>query len=255
MKTSNQWYSIILAVLMVGFMLVLTHWVLALVIGEAKDSKAMENYLKAYAGAEWALELGMMEAKQKNYWVKTSNMAFKSALHTYGGNNKDVSIQYEIDGISRSMSGITLASWDFAIIPLFSHNGKVTQPRFIVNQTPEQMVWNILSTTSGIVWTGNFDKTTNGTQKRLVWWATSLTQISVENFLQNNEQNYLILQNTSNTSLNYSVSSDKVAEYFTLNHVKIIGSAEVAGYKQNIFVDIDVEKYLNLLKYSVFSPH
>jgi hypothetical protein len=49
MKNNKSGYSVILSILMVGFMLVLTSGVFMLVLSENKDTKAMEYYLKAFA--------------------------------------------------------------------------------------------------------------------------------------------------------------------------------------------------------------
>jgi hypothetical protein len=45
-------YSIIAAVLMIGFLLILTTSTLNLVLQEMQDGKGRQDYMKAYAGAE-----------------------------------------------------------------------------------------------------------------------------------------------------------------------------------------------------------
>ena len=69
MKKYNKkwWYSIIMAILMVWFMLVLTSWVFWLILWESKDTKTMEYYLKSYQAAEWWIELALLKAKDSNY--------------------------------------------------------------------------------------------------------------------------------------------------------------------------------------------
>lgn len=256
MKQSNQWYSIILAVLMVWFMLVLTHWVLTLVIGESRDTKAIENYLKAYAWAEWALELGMMEAKLENYGVDTENTDFSQTLHNNEWNNKDVSIEYEIQGLVNSLENREIEAWEFAIIPMFWKGTEVKRPR--LTWVNNEVVWNILSESSGLAGTGSFDKDRQWVEKKILITSTEsrvdLSNKKVSDFLNENNENYLILHNTWDTPVSFTLKSDISTEFFTNTTVKIIGTGEVWGWKQNIFVDIDTQNYLNLLKYSVFSP-
>ncbi len=256
MKQSNQWYSIILAVLMVWFMLVLTHWVLTLVIGESRDTKAIENYLKAYAWAEWALELGMMEAKLENYGVDTENTDFSQTLHNNGWNNKDVSIEYQIQGLVNSLEDREIWAWAFAIIPMFWKGTEVKRPRLnFVWSGGDQVVWNILSESSGLAGLGEFSSETLSTQKTITNGNVNInTNKKVSDFLDNNTKNYLILHNTGDTSVAFTLTSNNLSEKFTNTTVKIVGTGEVWGWKQNIFVDIDTQNYLNLLKYSVFSP-
>jgi hypothetical protein len=50
---------------MVGFLLVLTTSTLNLVLQEMQDGKGRQDYMKAYAGAEGALELALFQIKDK----------------------------------------------------------------------------------------------------------------------------------------------------------------------------------------------
>lgn len=253
MQSSKQGYSIILSVLMVGFMLVLTHGILTLVIWESKDSRAMESYLKAYAWAEWALEMWMLEAKKNIYGIDITQTGIKNVLHSSQPAKKNVDISYTIQGATREISSLKLASWQFAIIPLFSKGSKVTSPRFVWGNS--EVVWNIVSKTSGISGVGNFTKETLWKEKTISSGEVSLQDTSIQNFLTHNEESYLILQNIGTTEISYALSSDKIDEYFTNTTTKIVGTGEVWGFKQNVFIEIDIGKYLNLLKYSVFSPN
>ncbi|MDA9129457.1 hypothetical protein N9J72_03205, partial [Candidatus Gracilibacteria bacterium] len=66
-KTGNEGYSIITAIMMIGFLLVLTVSTFNLVLQELNDGKGRENYMKAYAGAEGAMELALLQIKQNGY--------------------------------------------------------------------------------------------------------------------------------------------------------------------------------------------
>ena len=56
-------YSVIAAILMIGFLLVLTTSTLNLVLQEMQDGKGRQDYMKAYAGAEGAMELALLKIK------------------------------------------------------------------------------------------------------------------------------------------------------------------------------------------------
>ena len=256
MKQSNQGYSIILSVLMVWFMLVLTHGVMTLVIGESKDSKTVANSLKAYAAAEWALELWMLEAKNANYGIDRVNTDYQKLLFNNGWNNKDAKIQYEIDGLTNQITSQSIPAWEFAIIPLFWHTTqKVTSPVLTIIWIPDDVVWNILSQNAWLAGVGNFDMNTSGKQKSILSGQVSLEETQVWDFISSHNENYLIIQNTWNADVSYTLTSQKPWEFFTNTTVKIVGNGEVGWWKQNVFVEIDTQKYLNLLKYSVFSPN
>jgi hypothetical protein len=227
-----------------------------LVIGESKDSKTVANSLKAYAAAEWALELWMLEAKKANYGIDDLNLDYSKTLENYGWNNKDAKIQYEIDGLTSQIISQTIPAWEFAIIPLFWHSTqKVTSPQLTIIWTPDDVVWNILSQSSWLAWVGNFDKMSSWKNKNILNGEVSLTEETVKDFLASNSQNYLILQNTWNSGITYTLTSQNMWEFFTNATVKIVWTGEVGWWKQNVFVEIDTQKYLNLLKYSVFSPN
>ena len=64
---SSGGYTIISAIMMVGFLLVLTTGTLNLVLQELQDSRGQQNYIKAYAAAEGAMELGLYRIKERGY--------------------------------------------------------------------------------------------------------------------------------------------------------------------------------------------
>jgi hypothetical protein len=227
---------------------------MTLVIGESKDSKAVANSLKAYAAAEWALELWMLEAKNANYGIDRVNTDYQKLLFNNGWNNKDAKIQYEIDGLVNRVENKIIASWEFAIIPLFGKNTKVVAPNLIILWNSQDVVWNILSQNAWLAGVGNFDMNTSGKQKSISNGEVNLQETKVWNFILSHNENYLILQNTWNSDVSYTLTSQNSWEFFTNTTVKIVGNGEVGWWKQNVFVEIDTQKYLNLLKYSVFSP-
>jgi len=50
---NTSWYSIILSVLMIGFLMIVTTGVFNLVLRELKDNKWEQNYLEASQAAIW----------------------------------------------------------------------------------------------------------------------------------------------------------------------------------------------------------
>lgn len=261
--TNTWWYSVILAILMVGFMLILTSWVFLLVLWENKDTKAMEYYLKSFAGAEWSIELALLKAKKYNYSYSEklsretplSKVLFRGNGELYNF-NKDVFISYDLDATDLEIKEKKLPSGKFDIIPLFyfdihGNNKKVHQLKLEgVNQ---EVVWNIIWETGGISWLGNFTNATEWNHKTISGNEVSYSKKKVGDFLVSSSNNYLILHNTSGNDGGYNLSSLIPGEFLTKETSYVVGTGEVWWYKQNLRVKIDNSQYLNLLKYSIFS--
>ena len=52
MKKNNinkSWYSVILSLLLIGFIMVLSIWIFRLILNEMKNNRAMWDYIKSYA--------------------------------------------------------------------------------------------------------------------------------------------------------------------------------------------------------------
>lgn len=258
MKKNNSWYTIILSILMVWFMLVLTSGVFALVMWENKDTKAMEYYLKAFAWAQWANELAMLKAKQNNYSYSkeiSNSLADNESIllssdsldKSNFNKNKDILISYKIDATSTWIINKSVDRWEFEIIPLFTTNPYKKTKDITVTWLNSDVVWNILSNSGWLSWVWNFSSWSIWNLKL----ESSYESKSVWDYLIENENNYLILHNASSWTINYSLSSP--TDDITKDITYIISSAEVWWYKQNIKTEIQTSKYLNLLKYSVFS--
>lgn len=266
-KYSNKsWYSVILAILIVWFMLTLTTWVFSLVLRESKDTKSMEYYLKALEWANWAAELAMLKAKNFNYSMNYSisnTINNESAILSVNPTNildfkksRDVLISYDMDSIANDINK-DLDSWMFDIIPLFyynSANNKIVNIKNItLNSNNAELVWNIVWSNDWISWKWNFDSSTNWNYKTINSSQINFTTKSIWNFLQNSSNNYLILHNITNSKVNYNLKSLNSWEYFTNFNTEIIASWEISWFKQNVKIDIKSSEYLNLLKYSIFS--
>lgn len=266
MKNCNNksWYSVILALLLVWFMLVLTWWIFSLVVWESKDTKSMESYFKAYAWAEWAVELAMLKSKEYSYWVDDaisndinpkSIILSESPLDTSKFNKaKDVLISYQINAKSNNLEK-DLASGEFDIIPLFFYQDNIEKKitNISLNSNSTDLVWNIVWKEVGISWIWDFSNDTNWNYKTLSWNDVNFSKKMVWDFLENSTSNYLILHNVSDKTITYNLKALNSWEYFTNFSNKIVWSWENRGFKQNLVVDVKSSEYLNLLKYSIFS--
>lgn len=259
---NNSWYSVILAILIVWFMLVLTSWVFSLVMLENKDTKAMEYYLKAFAWAEWSLELAMLKAKQFNYSFsdKIDNTDSKSKVLSRDISNfsktKDVLITYNLDATTSEVKDKNLKSWEFDIIPLFYYDVNWDYKKvknIIINWLNSDVVWNIVGENSWITWINNFTNNTEWNFKTINSWNINFSTKTIWDFISESEKNYLIIHNVSTNEINYTLKSLNPWEFITKEASFIIWSWEIWWYKQNLRVKIDNSKYLNLLKYSIFS--
>lgn len=255
--SKKWWYSVVLAVMMVWFLLVLTSWVFWLILWESKDTKAMENYLKSYQASEWWIELALLKAKNSNYSIDEKISDNSSISKIYWNNNtfsknKDVTLNYDLQTTSTWIIDKTLSWAEFDIIPLLN----MKSPKFsITTWVDTNIVWNIVWNNSWISWTWAFDKNTTWNYKTIQdSGELYYTKKSVWDFLNTSSWNYLIIQNVSTSDIKYSFISTDL-EKFTSSETKIISSWKIAWYKQNLRLTIDNWEYLNLLKYSIFDPN
>ena len=68
LKSKNSWYTILITLMIIGFLIVVTTWILNLVIREMKDNRGQFSYLQAYAWAEAAMELALFWYKKIFLW-------------------------------------------------------------------------------------------------------------------------------------------------------------------------------------------
>jgi hypothetical protein len=259
MKYNKSWYSIIVSLFLIAFIIILTAWIFRLVMNEMRINKAMWDYLKAYIWAESAQELALLDIKKKWYWyiweVKANKTFESKLLNNYPefNANRDVLISYYNDGKVSFYSWI-LPPLSYDIIPLFyiddiweKKTNDITMN--IKSWIPWDLSWNIVWNKEGISW---------------VWWSLnnwirkSLTSdgfsynntISIWNFLKNSSTNYLVLFNSWKTSIEYDLNSE---EFFTKPRLDIYSTWEVWEYKQNLKTNVDNTEFLGILKYSIYS--
>lgn len=257
MKKNKKWYSVVLATMMVWFMLILTFWVFWLILRESKDTKMMENYLKSYQAAEWGIELALLETKLNNYYIDKNidnthplSKIFKS-WDTFNS-LKDPILNYQVNSQAQSIVDKKIWIWKYHIIPL--QNVKKLR---LESNIRNDLVWNIVWEKNWITWTWNIWINTNWNYKTIDNnWNINYTNMNVYDYLKNNtQQNYLILNNVNQTQeIKYSITSWEAGEKFITDETEVLSSAEIKWFKQNLRVIIKNQEYLNLLKYSIYSP-
>ena len=269
----NSWFSVVLAVFLVWFMLILTTWTFNLIFTELNDNRWAWSYLNAFAWAEWAQELALLKIKEKSYWYDDEiqhNINDRSIVLSQNSTdiskfnwNKDVFISYSLNTKTGSYDWEIAPLW-YDIIPLFyfekdtSNEKKALSPTItLISWIQDDLAWNIVWTWAWISWSWVFNPATLWSRKDVEdSWPLkkfSFSQISINSFLNQSSENYLILFNWNETdTLKYSLKVP-TWEYFTRPNTEITSSAQVWKYRQNLRTKFDNTEFLNILKYSIFS--
>ncbi len=264
---NNSGYSIVISLLMVGFLIVVTSWVFNLVLWELNDNRWRENYLKAFAAAEWAQELALLQIKEKGYgYYWTEAVKDDDPILAEDPTNlrpaKDPKISYNLNSKTNSY-GESLSPLWYAIVPLFIlDDAEPSAPSFTDPDNPSSalsllleapwttLIWNLLWEDGWMSWVWGFSQITTSTLST----SSSVTpDYSIENFIntRGNKLNYLILFNSDpDNSVNYTLTSNRE---FTKPETTIISSASVWKYKQNLSTTLDNTEFLNILRYSIYS--
>ena len=261
-KNQNSWYTILVTLMIIGFLIVLTTWVLNLVLREMNDNRWAWNYLKTYAWAEGAMELALLEIKKHWYWIYSkieSSDEKAKILRNDMSNDKEILFSYDLNSKTKGYSW-SLDSFKQSVIPLFyikwndsrekidNLNLKILNSWNFTDET--KMAWNIVSQNWDWIW-WNWEIISSSKAKwRNADWSF-LEEISIFDFLNNYSNNYLIVINLDDTNnLDFKLNSTKD---FTKPTSKIISSAIIWNYKQNLETTLDNTAFLSILKYSVFS--
>lgn len=265
-QNNNSGYTILVTLMIIGFLIVLTTGVLNLVLREMNDNRWEAKYLQLYLAAEWAMELALLQIKEKWYWIYNkieldeSNPDSK-ILRNDKNNKKEVLFWYDLNSKTKSYTW-RLDSFKQVVIPLFymswniPNYNKIDNIKLNILNTSDftdstKMAWNIVSEDwDWIWWNSNILYST--------WKWRDNTWIFIEkninwagNFLDSYSKNYLIIINLdSNNSLEYNLSS---SESFTKPVSKIVSKAKVGNYKQNLETTLDNTEFLSILKYSIYS--
>ncbi len=262
---NKKWYSVILSILLIGFLMVLSIWILRLILNEMNSNRAMWEYLKAYAWAESAQELALLDIKNKGYWYDSKidlDVNNKSVLLSDNFLNsslyhpkKDVLISYSNNWKANNYDWSLEPLW-YNIIPLFyiddTWEQKVNDLTLSISTwNPNDLSWNVIWKLNWISWIWT----------NLVWTNKVFTNVwftkaekTIWEFLSSSNTNYLVLFNAWNSNdILYNLSSTNTNEYFTRPYLEITSIWEIWDYKQNLKTTVDNTKFLNILKYSIYS--
>jgi len=262
---NNSWYSVIIILLIIWLLLFLSVWVFSLILNDLKDNRAMWDYIKAYAWAESASELALLQIK-KNWYAyydridhNLNNRSIVLADNPLDVNqfkaNNDVFISYDIWSKVDEYEWTLEPLW-YDIIPLFyvddTWEKKVTKIDFSVILWDESdLAWNVIWKENWISWAW-IDM--NWVKKTLTPDGFKYVKENISEFIANSDTNYLVLLNSwNNWNIKYKISSHNLSESFSKPKTSIISSAQVWNYKQNLNVDLNNTEYLNMLKYSIYS--
>jgi len=254
-------YSIIVAIIVVGFLLTITWAVFKVVLVEMNDNRWMYNYLKSSYAVEWAWELAMLELKEKWYWYYRSfslnkNDSFSNILNSTWTFNPLIS--YDIWTKTSFYTG-ELLPLSYDVIPLFYKDDKLTYwvsdiTTALLSWDPNNFSWNIVSNNWWLSSVWVFDWNYAGTYKYLDASNNFVVDIKpVKSFLLDNSNgfNYLVIFNSSTSdTLKYTLDSKN--DFFSKPRTDIVVSAKVWNYKQNISIKYDNTEYLWIYKYAIY---
>jgi hypothetical protein len=131
-QQNKSGFSIIVAILVSAFLIVLSMGVLDLILWERRITKVVYNTISGYAGAEWALELALLKIKnhRDGFFDKIGLDDVNSGLLAADPSSPkrtEQKIAYTLETRSDDFSGSTTGSGEFVIIPLFYDNCQTTE--------------------------------------------------------------------------------------------------------------------------------
>ncbi len=269
MKKNKKAYSIIVVIVLIGFMILLTTGVFRLVLNEMQDNNSLWNYLKSYFWAEAGQELALLKIKEIWYgfndWLKSED-----GKKLLWDDKKTPQIYYTNNWKTKVHSWI-IEPWEYNIIPLFYIENENWDEKKIENyildikNDKDKLAWNIVWKDEWITGLGN--KTTKW-DKRTVNIENSNSddfgditneEVTVKDFLKNTKTNanYLMLFNSykpeEKTNISYKITSIDWW-FFTRPISEIVSTATIGNYKQNIETKIDFAAMRDRAKYTIFSP-
>lgn len=289
---NNKWFSVVIAIMITAFLIVISSWILVLVIQESKNTRLVFNSISTYVWAEWTIEYALLKIKNHSDWF-SDKIDFKqdkdANMLAYNINkitNKDVVTSYEIINNSKSYSWV-IEFWEFAIIPLFVDNwelitnnsknpNKNTSSLSKVltfklgwdNNYVRNIIWNDASwITFWMVWTWSNNQSIwawflvdydNGNMKSIDNDSLVLDDSKTIK-LENIKIEDFLNKYENNYLIIYNVSDNKLNyliesnELFSLPKLKIIASSKILNYKKNLEFSENKGKYMDILKYSIIN--
>lgn len=244
---NTQGYSIIIAIMMVAFLLVLCSWVLQGVLWEMIDNRWRQEYLKASAAAEGALELALLDIKKNWYGYD----AVENDILYLWDDRKNARMQYNFKSRVQEHEW-QLWSFETVLIPLYWINMNGLQAiswTSIELNASEDLIWNIIGSWLGISGEGSFTEHTQS-QRESIDGTSTIERIW--NFLDTNPGSYLQIYNNSSLESQYllKVEGD---DFFTLPKAEIFARWSIGKYQQSLRAELNNTEFLHILRYSIFS--
>lgn len=261
---NKKWYSIIVIVLIIWFLIVLTTWVFKLIFNEMKDNKVLWDYIKTYAWAESWQELALLWIKKVWYPYVVDLAKNKDILQDCSWVNERIctKVSFKNDWKQKKYEW-SIPKEETVMVPLFYldldkdlKGTKLDNFEFSWRDWSDvsEVSWNIVSTTGWISWVWEFNADTFWNYVKQEDGKTSHEKEKIYNFLRSSkiEEPYLILVNTWKSDLIYSIVSN--SSEFISPELKIVSSWEVNNFKTNLETKINLADLNALSKYSIFSP-
>jgi hypothetical protein len=282
---NKAWFSIVVAMLVTAFLIVLSMWVLDLILGDRKITRVVYNSISTYAGAEWSLELALLKIKNHREGFKDEIVLDDTNSWLLGKNGTagkmEQKIAYTMDTRSNSYSG-SAKEGEFVIIPLYyddeiwiTHNENSAMKKtelLKVDWIDWNVVWNIIGNINSWIHEGDtlwlvgkwpIQEDTMWDQKIIdnnVCDSDGNCEIkysswSVSDFIRDHSDNYLIL--FSDAPFHYEIKSGKDASgndtFFSLPKISVVATSQIGDFMQNISFTEDKSRLFDALKYSVFT--
>lgn len=252
----KSWGYVILTALMItGFLLVITVGSFHLVLQEMYDGRGKQNYLKSYAAAEWGLEEALLHIKQKWYGYYQV-LDFEEGEILQGDGRKTPQMRYEFFGKTQEHTD-TLKPYTLDVIPLFWIDTQGTLYHIsqgLTLQANNDVAWNIVASEVGVGGVWRFSSAEKEVDKKTLeeTWRFSLQSSTLDAFLGTPDEKYMFIINNSDVEQTYTLKHVWWNEYFTRPRHRILSTGKVGNYRQNIETQIDNTEFLWKLQYSIF---
>lgn len=284
---NKKWYSIIIIITIIWFLILLTSWVFRLIQNEFMDNRILWNYVKSYFWAETAQEIALLQIKEIWYWVESKSRDNKDLLYPYDVEIKKVNFSFsekEWDSWQTSYYKWKIAAYETDIIPLFyieidaDWNESIKEDIEDLSLTGvetgtgiDNLTWNIVSEKSWISWVWGFlssdkvyhkyiEENSGSGLKQAKIELISITDFMKANkhYLENDKNRYLILYNASDLDVNYILEAN---DKFTKPEINIISMGEIKTNRSNLpdsrvnlSTKVNFHDLNSRSKYSIFSP-
>lgn len=279
---NKKWYSIIIIITIIWFLILLTSWVFRLIQNEFMDNRILWNYVKSYFWAETAQEIALLQIKEIWYWVESKSRENKKLLYPGDVEIKKVNFSFsekDWDSWQTNHYEWKIAPYETDIIPLFyleiDDDWKESIKEDIKDLTLSgtginNLTWNIISEKSWISWVWGFNENQEFTLKYVVDGKGAVKNISIRDFmdkkfpgwefdLSEDSYRYLMLYNASGEDVKYDLETK--SGKFTKPEINIISMGEIKTNRSNLpdsrvnlSTKVNFHDLNSRSKYSIFSP-